>query len=174
MIQNCNYTDIIITGDFNCDFERKTKFVELIEGKTFTSTIDHFFWNNKMTSIIDDAGVLHPLENLSDHEPIYCTITMTYSKEISTKQVMPQSSNADWKNATEADKDEFFKEVASKLADIDVPNVISCKNVRCDCKEHRKMMDDYLIDILASFEQSAKEKLPETGVKRVKKLTIPK
>ena len=85
-----NYVDhVVIGGDINADFTRKTKYVELIkdfvrrneiekawdehpvsfthamekEGVTYTSTIDHFFWNKSLSDSIEDAGVISLPEN---------------------------------------------------------------------------------------------------------------
>ena len=112
VIEKHDCTDVIITGDFNCDFRRKTKFVEIVESfivhrglfkswdkyeadfthvvenkeKTFTSTLDHFFWNQNMNNKIIDAGVLHLVDNLSDHSPIYCTINVENRRIQSVKK----------------------------------------------------------------------------------------
>ena len=36
------------------------------------ATLDHFFWDEDSSCKIVDAGVVHSVDNFSDHEPIYC------------------------------------------------------------------------------------------------------
>ena len=93
---------LLLAGDMNTDFGRSTHFVEIVtdfitetglskawdsypidfthiyerDEITFTSTIDHFLGNISAKSHIIDAGVIHLPENMSDHEPIYCKITV--------------------------------------------------------------------------------------------------
>ena len=82
MIQNNEYDDVLWTGDLNADFGRRTKFVRIVEdflskrnvrkswdhfpvdfthvtereGKTFTSVLDHFLWNEGFHQNVLDAG----------------------------------------------------------------------------------------------------------------------
>lgn len=110
VIDKSHFTDAVITGDINCDFSRRTKFVEMVQnfieekslvkswdkfevdfthaneikGKTHVSKIDHYFWNENLSNLVSDAGVLHLPDNLSDHCPIYCTIEVKDSLKINT------------------------------------------------------------------------------------------
>ena len=80
-----DFNQVIWTGDINADFKRTTTFVGIIDkfifdmgickswdkhhvdfthaselnGVTYTSTIDHFFWNKSCNDYITDAGALH-------------------------------------------------------------------------------------------------------------------
>ena len=99
IIEN-DFTEFIWNGDVNADFGRKTRFIDLVEiyvndnnmirscerfdvdvthahnsgDITYTSTIDHFFWNSCLDTHVFSAGVLHLPSNLSDHSPVYCII----------------------------------------------------------------------------------------------------
>jgi exonuclease III len=44
-----------------------------------TSTIDHFLVNERLLSVIVDAGVLHLGDNLSRHSPIMINLTLASS-----------------------------------------------------------------------------------------------
>ena len=85
LIENHHCNNIIITGDLNMDLKRKNgrvdrlkSFIEEgcyklawnqftvdfmhefeLEGTTFTSTLDHFIWNENFSEEILDAGVAH-------------------------------------------------------------------------------------------------------------------
>ena len=93
IIENNNSSSYILCGDINCDFVRNSGHVRTVrdfisdlcmvsawdsfendftavydrEGVTYTSKIDHFFWNNSLTSSVEDCRSLHLLENTSDH-----------------------------------------------------------------------------------------------------------
>ena len=92
-----NYDMILWTSDINSDFSRNTGHTQAVQdsledlglntawdqhdvdftcfhellGQTYTSTIDHFFWNSRFDSCVTTAGVLHLPDNKSDHCPIY-------------------------------------------------------------------------------------------------------
>ena len=57
-----------------------------VDGVHHTSTIDHFFWNEKLSNSIVEADVLHLPDNTSDHCPIYCQINIEnlFPTELST------------------------------------------------------------------------------------------
>ena len=96
--ENNDFDQIIWTGDMNADFRRNTKFVSIINefieemniykfwdkyhvdfthltdinNISYTSIIDHFFWNSRCDKLVSDAGVIHLPDNMSDHSPIFC------------------------------------------------------------------------------------------------------
>ena len=119
-------TEVIWTGDINADFSRNTKYVSIIRNfvneqnlvnvrdTTYTSTIDHFFWNHCLSSNIPNAGVIHLANNLSDHSPIYCVIQddeiLVQKQEINKQEPKPS-----WKRASDDERSDFFKELERKL-----------------------------------------------------------
>ena len=90
LLMNHSFDDVIWMGDINTDFDRNTKSVRRMETYldetklkrswnyfsadythefqkeeiTYTCTIDHFFWNEKLGEKISEAGVLHLPDNL--------------------------------------------------------------------------------------------------------------
>ena len=101
-IETNEFENVLWAGDINADFLRQTRFTELVESfvneesliKSWdnfpidfthifevddvhhTSTIDHFFWKEKLSNSIVEADVLHLPDNTSDHCPIYCQINI--------------------------------------------------------------------------------------------------
>ena len=202
IIQRNTFTDIIIAGDFNCDFKRKTKFVDEIEnfvdesdllkswdnfevdfthaiennGKTFISTIDHFFWNKNIANKVQDSGVIHLVHNLSDHSPIYCSLKVNFENtpNVEEKQNI-RTQKPDWKIASDQEKEQFFENIDTKLKNINIPAAVVCNDVKCQCDMHKTLIDDFLFDILVAFESSAKDYLPQTSQSNpLKKPTIPR
>ena len=107
---NCNA--VLLAGDLNSDFMRNSDHCNTVRdflgdvslsvswetfdvdftavheraGHTFTSTIDHFAWSQKVNSAVLDAGVLHLPDNESDHCPIYCTLNLSVNESVKTKE----------------------------------------------------------------------------------------
>ena len=117
IIDDNDFDYMVLGGDINADFRRKTKFVDIIheflmktkvhkswdsypaefthvmekDGVTHRSTIDHFFWNSLFSDLIEDAGVLHLPENvgsLSDILQIQITCLLK-------KDLQPNSMQSD-------------------------------------------------------------------------------
>ena len=120
--QNCN--DVIIVGDLNCDIKRdngrvdrmrtflSTNSMEMawetfdvdythefeLDNITYTSTIDHVLWNSNLRSRVENGGVMHPFNNTSDHSPIYCDLTKTFSTTQKAKNVKNEQNGVSTKN----------------------------------------------------------------------------
>ena len=119
------FDNIIWTGDINADFMRNTQFTSIIErfidenslqikfthkfdidGHTHTSTLDHFFWSEDISTNIMVAGVLHIASNTSDHCPIYCKIDTNNLQAKCRIHHLPKPK-ACWKKATDEPKANF-------------------------------------------------------------------
>ena len=195
------FSDIYLTGDINCNFLKNTSHVRTVtnflernsllkswdkfnidfsyshssNGITRTSIIDHFFWNqnSELNSVID-AGVIHHVDNKSDHEPIYCVFKVpgTYNcdEENGFKPAKPKPS---WKMATNDNKEAFKNSLDIKLKELNVPeSLTNCKNVKCDCKEHSTDIDNILLSTLEAVDKAAKDSLPTPKVSSQKKVTV--
>ena len=94
------FTSLILVGDLNADFVRKSAHVQAtcqfienlnlycawqkfeidfthvheINDMSYVSTIDHLFWSDNICDLVVDAGVIHSVDNPSDHSPVYCVI----------------------------------------------------------------------------------------------------
>ena len=131
VISENSFDHMVIGGDINADFSRKTKHVEVIkefvtrnevakswdeypvsfthvmerEGVTYTSTIDHFFWNKRFSGTVEDAGVISLPENMSDHSPIFCKLRVPHEAEqIGKNDTKPRRMIPSWRYANGATK----------------------------------------------------------------------
>ena len=194
------FTEVLWTGDINADFSRDTKFASTIRNfvkeqnlarswdqfdvdythefnvreTTYTSLIDHFFWNPCLSSNIPDSGVLHLPNNLSDHSPIYCIVQndeiLVQKEEINKPKPKPS-----WERATEDERRDFFKELDRKLKSCDVQNeLLSCRNIYCQNVNHKTACDDYMLDILHKMEQTASDTLPTPIASNTHRKCIPR
>ena len=194
VLTNNDYRQVFLTGDINCNFLKKTMHVKNVSefldrngllkawdtfnidfththeanGVTRTAVLDHFFWKNTSnTNSVKDAGVIHHVNNKSDHEPVYCVFEVESSPiELENVKHAPKPKPS-WKLATSEDKESFKTKLESKLERIQPPtNLIDCKNVKCDCPEHRENIDSLIQSTLEAVDESAKECLPTPKVKK--------
>ena len=194
-----DFDHVVWTGDINADFRRKTKHVKLIdefvkkchalkswdsyqvdfthvterEGSTFTSIIDHFIWDEGFKQHVEDAGVLHVPENMSDHSPVYCKFRMPSYEKIERGTTEKKRETPSWKKATDDEKLSFVSELEIRLNAIDIPaSVLCCRDVKCDDRTHKIQVDDVMSQVLSALEETASESTPQvTGC--IKKQRIP-
>ena len=185
VISENTFDHVVLGGDINADFSRKTKHVDLIsdfvtrngfekawdrypvsfthlmekEGVSHTSTIDHFFWNRRLTDSIEDAGVICIPENLSDHNPIFCKLEVpagayqTTKKDAATRRIIPS-----WRDSKEEEKEQYITELSAQLERLALPtHALSCKDVHCKDESHRKDLDHIMSKLLSSIEEAAKK-----------------
>ena len=120
-----------------------------INGKTFTSIIDHFHWSTGLEGSIVDAGVLYLPENTSDHCPIYCTLPANCLNKAPSKISSSYSNKPSWRKASLDDKKKFNLELAKKLEMLPTAHD-SCTNVHCHDISHLHLCDDHLTNLLLS------------------------
>lgn len=188
VIADNDFDQVIVTGDLNTDFKRNTRFVNIVRefvselnlckswdnhpidfthvtelnGNTYTSTIDHFLYNDAKTSLID-AGSLHHPENMSDHCPIYMKINIPdINNAPKIKDNTKFRSIPRWNKATEEQKTDFCGEVDESIQALDLPICLEgCRDVHCCNDQHFKALDNLMLDLLQCVERAADEHLPK-------------
>ena len=155
--------------DYQVDFTHVTE----REGSTYTSTIDHFFWNEGFRQHVEDAGVLHVPENMSDHSPVYCKFSLPDSEKTEGVASGVKRKIPSWKKATDSERLSFTSELETRLKAIDLPmNALRCRNVKCNNHIHRAQVDDLMSQLLSALEDTASETIPQKSAK-VGKQRIP-
>ena len=191
IVDENDFDHVILGGDINADFGRKTKFVSIIkefisdldlrkswdifkgdfshttekDGVTFTSLIDHFFWNKRITDLVEDAGVIYSAENMSDHCPIFCKLNIQPLAS-ETLDVPPDPVNfpLSWRASTDEEKVDFVRVLGEKLGDVRCPyHALTCRNVHCKAANHVSDLDDLMSDLIEAIEISANETLKKKG-----------
>ena len=191
LLSRNDFNSVVWTGDINADFCRKTSFTKCIEsfinknnftnswnkfpidfthiqennGKSFTSILDHFMWSENINDTVIDAGVLHLVNNFSDHSPIYCQIPITEINELPCKSMhyIPKPS---WTNASEEEKNKYATNLEKELIDMKIEEcLLNCDDVHCKESTHRHACDSLVIYVLETIDKlSVKHltrKLPE-------------
>ena len=181
-----SYDNILWAGDINSDFSRNTNHTHAVQealeelglqrswnqfevdftythdllGQTFTSLLDHFFWNSDFSSSVTDAGVLHLPGNMSDHSPIFCTFDSSLFQELLTDPVKT-SPRPSWKRASSEEKSSYMTSLKDRLSKLTIPDsVTSCTNVHCKQASHREDLDQYTLGVLEAVQQVAEDVLP--------------
>ena len=87
-----------------------------------TTTIDHFLWNESVSNQISDAGVVHSIDNNSDHSPVYCVIKVAHNKVTDTP-VVAGASRPNWKAANTEEKEAFKQRFGDKCIRINLSTI---------------------------------------------------
>ena len=182
VINENNFSSFLLCGDINCNFMRNTGHVRCVsnfvdeyswdsfqvdfthchelENVTHVSTIDHFFWNEELSSQVLDAGVIHSHENNSDHSPIYCVVKVE-PDQVDTNSGQPAVKKPIWSRASQVEKDNFKTSLGDKLEHLIIPeSVTSCRNVHCRDTNHQNEVDSFIAEVLGCVEEEAFLSLP--------------
>ena len=147
------FDDCILGGDLNFDISRRSGFANTVrdflsrlelfsvwdkfpadfthlhtDGKN-TSTIDHFFVNQRLLDLVQDAGPVHLGDNPSRHSPIMMKIKIPELKTKISQVVTPPPRKPAWYKAAQADKDHYTSLLDSRLRALTVPDSLQCQNV---------------------------------------------
>ena len=166
--------NVVITGDMNTDFKRKNGRAERLSsflmknnlepswnkfhvdfthefennGKTHTSVIDHFAWNEELSKRVTSAGVDHLVENTSDHHPIFCNIEYA-CKQVKTSSAAKMSKKEiSLKILKDDDWEKFYQNLDMKLKNLNTPDCVNCRNVHCHDPLHKEQIDQYTTVVL--------------------------
>ena len=113
-----------------------------------------------MGDIVLDAGVLHLVDNSSDHCVIYCVIDIggIITEEPKVSHAAPKPS---WKNASQEQKESYKAVLEQKLESISLSNdAKDCQDVKCKNENHCMEVDHFMVDILDSIESASFQTLP--------------
>ena len=186
IVRKNDFDNLVWTGDINADFIRETNHTKTVAdtvtdlglsrswdrynvdftcyhdllGEFHTSVLDHFFWSDAVCDAVVDAGVLHLVDNKSDHCPIYCVLDLAVlvTSEAPPTRHKPRPS---WKRATLEQKEEYKSILDEKLASIVLhDSVSSCMNLKCKDPKHMEELDIFTMSILNTVQEAAELTLP--------------
>ena len=171
IVNRADFNYLYIVGDFNCDFMRNTVHVGLIRefiqennmdslwseypvdythmydnqnGISSTHILDHILALTRAKEQVIDAGVLHLVENMSDHEPIYAIIRTDHITDNESYGDLFNRTKPRWKDATTDQKLEFNDLLFRELMSLSIPDeAITCRDVHCKNRKHIDDIDRY-------------------------------
>ena len=139
--------------DFTCVYER--------EGVSYTSVLDHFFFSDALNSEITEAGVVHHVDNSSDHSPVYCILrSITLHNSVICN--VPSHPKPSWRRADLMEKQNFKTSLELRLESIVIPTQVSeCKDTHCQDETHLAAVDWFAAELMEGLQDSAEETLPK-------------
>ena len=170
ILDNNVFDDCIVGGDFNYDANRTSGFSNSVKSmlarigllsvwekfpvdfthlhtdSKSTSTIDHFFLNQRLLDLVEDAGPLHLGDNLSRHSPIMLKLKIEKLNVKSQQQAPFKPRRPAWYKATPEHKDEYTTLLDAKLRALVLPDTLTCQDVSCQCED---------IDILCTLVETS-------------------
>ena len=150
--------------DFTYSFESEN-------GRSSYIILDHILTLKRSESEITEAGVIHHVRNLSDHEVPYAKIKSTKVEISDSAENKSNKAKPSWKDASPDNKLEYEDVLFRKLLTMDVPDCLQlCSNQKCQDEQHIAAIDDYAKEILANISESASEAIPIKEIQNNKKV----
>jgi hypothetical protein len=141
--------------DFTCLHE--------VAGKSHVAKIDHFFWSQSLDDLVEDAGVNHHEDNMSDHNPIFCVLKSVDIQE-DTTEAEKSKPKPSWMKASPDDKYKYKTDLEEALASIEpAESVLQCKDLHCRDPEHLADLDLLAASVLGLVQEVAEQTLPKSG-----------
>ena len=145
-------------------------FSQTVRGVTARSTIDHFVGSSNVFDSVVEAGVVHSVDNPSNHSAIFCKLNIGQIDESIEELKLPPKPS--WAKASAEDIENYKASLELQLQEVQVPDCIAC--IDPFCREHHEEIEDYCNDILEAIDGAAKNNLPYAGSsKNSKSLTTP-
>ena len=185
-LNNSQYDSVIIAGDINCDFSRRSAFVNSVNeffyckqlqsvwmsspvdfthehtDDSSTSVIDHFMLPSSLLNRVVRSGVLHHVDNVSRHSAITLELKVTTSFKVVDDEKAIFVPRTAWYKANEKHIQNYHKVMCNELGKIDTPNSFqACSNISCQSSDHISLIDYYCHSIINSIIKADGE-LPKT------------
>ena len=125
-----------------------------------TSTLDHFFLNQRLLDQVVDAAPVHLGDNLSRHSPIMMKLLLP---DIPAKVQQPsvaKTRTPAWYKASQEEKDQYCSVLNQKLSELTKPESLCCSNATCQNTAHTEERDKHVLDILCSVIETSYQCIP--------------
>ena len=178
---------MVIGGDFNVDLDRCrnhttifNKFCDLndlfpavhhcVSNVDYTyqfcmtrfNILDHFILPNTLYSAVSSLSVLHDVDNISDHDPLFITLNIPLHLITCTERVY--KGKTAWHKASSAQLDDYGITLQNCLHSIILPvDVLACKDVSCCDPLHREKLDKFACDVSRACLTAAGMCIPRTS-----------
>ena len=196
ILDSSDFDDLIWQGDLNWDMGRASGFSSCMKqfmerlglvsvwehhpvsythihtDLTSTSTLDHFVVNERLLSVIADAGVLHLGDNLSRHSPIMLKLNLG-SLPVQSKTSTKSTRRPAWYKAEQSHMDEFTRSVDDKLSSLQVPETLRCSDPHCQDRHHTQERDNFVLDVMCSVIETSHQCIPMSGGRKTSKPECP-
>lgn len=189
---------VILGGDFNVDFCRDLTHTGLLNDfcdevglkptiRHAASTIDYTYnFDMKRFSILDhfiisgtlfdnciySASVLHEVDNLSDHDPIFLGLNIDIKHtELRDRIFTPRIS---WVKASVTELNNYRFLLSQSLKSINLPaSTLLCTDMCCKDADHHSAVSQYAVAITNACLAAAEACLPHTSTRQMGPRRIP-
>ena len=185
LLNQGGYDGCICGGDFNFDARRRSGFARSMATfldrvglvsvwETFpvdftymhtdsksTSILDNFFVNEALLPYIERAGPLHLGDNGSGHSPIMICLKV---QDIPRRQ-LPQEEvrgprRLAWDKAEKEELNRYRAELKMRLENLEEPDCLHCKDVKCIKVGHSEERDGYVLDVMSACVEASYACIP--------------
>ena len=116
--------------------------------------------NERLLSLITDAGPVHLGDNLLRHSPIMMKIKIEGLTASNRQQGVPTVRRPAWYKATQEHKEQYTDILEEKLSGLTPPANLGCRNANCQDAEHTRERDSYVLDIMGAVMEASYECIP--------------
>ena len=147
--------------DFTYSFEAENK-------APVFNILDHLVFLKRSKSILLDAGVIHLVENQSDHEVIYAVVQGSQVAQSNTATNAAIHSRPCWRKATADQKLDYNDNLFRKLIYLETPTSVECcDDLKCGSEAHKADIDSYVEKVMNSISESGQETIPTVAPKKL-------
>ena len=166
-LQDCDLSTA--WSSFPVDFTHSQE----INGTPHFAILDHFCCSETTLGKIENAGVIHSIENFSDHSPIYCVLQSFFSVEsldLTSHSHISEKAKPKWKLANSDERAMFKTSLDAQLRNLVVPESLHCRDLHCKDDQHLADSDDFIKAVLNSVDFAANSCIPLAKSKRERSL----
>ena len=185
LIQRFPNHGVIVGGDVNADFRRNNahdrylknfcdynmlcdiwSLPEIPELDTYidlsndsSSCIDRFMVSQSLAKTIQQCIVHHSSENMSNHQPVILNISTSIGKVNVKNHKRNMSDRIAW-HKVHASPDltlQYKTSLNNLLSQVTLPDVSTCKDLRCSSVSHKHQLNEWCIVIVRSCMEAAKD-----------------
>ena len=185
---------VVLGGDFNADFSRNGLHSSLLHSfcdaqplkvATFHSnasvnytyhfnmarfsTIDHFIISPLIYDhFVQNVSVLHDVANLSDHDPLFLSLSFNIPRLHATGSSRSNDINSDvrlsWIRANDTHIAQYRDHLVGRLNSVSLPREsLFCCDMNCTNVEHRQSLYKYAHDLIEACHLSGIASIPRAG-----------
>ena len=136
---------------------------EVLGGAPWADSVKNSIYSlisQNLKDLVDNAGVIHHLDNKSDHCPIYSVFRSLEIKQ-EDKLSCEARPKPSWRRANQEEKKQFHDGLEERLSSVQCPvSVAQCKDVKCQDESHRADLDIFAAEVLGAVQEVAEASLP--------------
>ena len=116
----------------------------------------------ELLQYITDCGPMHLPDNFSRHSPFLMRLNVKNIpiRESAVPPILPRRPA--WYKAQNHHMSAYKENLHSKIDNLQMPASLNCSNPHCQSRDHKEERDQYMLDVLGSLCDAAKEEIPLT------------